>query len=104
MAEGRLERTEAFATGYRTAKLKGACIALIEMTCGDGELDHVGFTSSILNADSRSRAKRHSEKSYERAACSVFSNAAFVKGFSRSVIPSSIPSDCAINSPVYPDM
>jgi eukaryotic-like serine/threonine-protein kinase len=38
---GRPERAEAFATGYRTAKLKGACTALIEVLKNESQREYV---------------------------------------------------------------
>jgi serine/threonine protein kinase/Flp pilus assembly protein TadD len=38
---GRPERGEAFATGYRTAKLKGACTALIEVLKNESQREYV---------------------------------------------------------------
>jgi hypothetical protein len=38
---GRPERAEAFAAGYRKAKLKGACTALIEVLKNDSQKEYV---------------------------------------------------------------
>jgi tetratricopeptide (TPR) repeat protein len=38
---GRPERADAFATGYRTAKLKGACTALIEVLKNESQREYV---------------------------------------------------------------